>query len=91
VPYQLGGWADDWGCDKPIPDILLKPDGRFWVAGDQVSYLSGWQEGAVLSAHHVIDAIAQPKRRFRAAPAAKVETPGLRKPPSVRRRTRGLP
>jgi monoamine oxidase len=92
VPWQLGGWAEDWGCEKPIPDVLLKPDGQFWVAGDQLSYLSGWQEGAVLSAHHVLDAITQPKRRFRAAPAAAVETPaGLRKPPSTRRRTRGLP
>jgi len=91
VPWQLGGWADDWGCEKPIPDVLLKPDSRFWVSGDQVSYLSGWQEGAVLSAHSILDAITQPKRRFQAAPAA-VQTPaGLRTPPSVRRRTRGLP
>lgn len=97
VPYQLGGWADDWGCKKepgsagPIPNVLLKPDGRFWICGDQLSYLSGWQEGAVLSAHHALDAITQPKRRFQAAPAAVQETPGLRTPPSVRRRTRGLP
>jgi monoamine oxidase len=91
VPWQEGGWADDWGCEKPIPSVFLKPDGRFWVCGDQVSYLSGWQEGAVLSAHHILDAITQPKRRFQAAPTA-VETPaGLRKPPSTRRRTRGLP
>ncbi|HEY2828668.1 MAG TPA: FAD-dependent oxidoreductase, partial [Thermoanaerobaculia bacterium] len=97
VPYQLGGWADDWSCatpdgsGNPIPGALLKPDGQFWIAGDQLSYLSGWQEGAVLSAHHVLDAITQPKRRFQAAPAAIPETPGLRTPPSVRRRTRGLP
>src|SRR5947209_1941632 len=97
VPWQLGGWAEDWSCKtedgkgKPIPDVLLKPDGRFWVSGDQVSYLSGWQEGAVLSAHYILDAITQPKRRFMAAPAA-VETPaGLRTPPGTRRRTRGLP
>jgi monoamine oxidase len=91
VPYQLGGWADDWACDMETYKRLLKAEGRFWVAGDQVSYLSGWQEGAVLSAHHVIDAIAKPKRRLKAAPAAKRETPSTRKPPSIRRRTRGLP
>lgn len=96
VPYQLGGWAEDWGCKQPdgsgnpIPDVLLKPDGNFWIAGDQLSYLSGWQEGAVLSAHHVLDSITQPKRRFKAAPAA-VPAAGERTPPSVRRRTRGLP
>jgi monoamine oxidase len=72
VPYQLGGWADDWGCDNEIPEPLLRAEGRFWVAGDQVSYLSG---------------VAKPK--------ALLETvePGaaIRKAPSVRRRTRGLP
>ena len=60
VPWQLGGWADDWSCDKEIPQTLLDPEPsakRFWVAGDQVSYLSGWQEGAVRSAHHVIAGI----------------------------------
>jgi monoamine oxidase len=91
VPYQLGGWADDWTCDDATYQRLLKPEGRFWVAGDQVSYLSGWQEGAVRSAHHVIDAIAGLKLEKplmkSMAPAA---TP-LRKAPGIRRRTRGLP
>jgi len=91
VPWQLGGWADDWSCDTAIPDVLLKPEGQFWVAGDQVSYLSGWQEGAVRSAHHVISAIAGlpvEKRlpMLTARPAA-----SIRKAPGTRRRTRGLP
>lgn len=89
VPYQLGGWADDWGCDNQIPDALLNADGRFWVAGDQVSYLSGWQEGAVLSAHHAIRGIAglpQLKTTIETAPSAR-----RRQAPNVRRRTRGLP
>jgi monoamine oxidase len=91
VPYQLGGWADDWGCgDNEIPEALLGAEGRFWVAGDQVSYLSGWQEGAVRSANHVVEQIAgvaKPKALFQGV------TPGAatRKAPSVRRRTRGLP
>lgn len=58
VAYQLGGWAD-WECDDAHFDRLLKPEGRFWVAGDQVSYLSGSQEGAVRSAHHVIEGITK--------------------------------
>ena len=92
VPWQLGGWADDWSCEKgkTIPEVLLKPEGHFWVAGDQVSYLSGWQEGAVRSAHHVIARIAgvpEPK------PMLKMMEPrgSIRKAPSTRRRTRGLP
>jgi monoamine oxidase len=92
IPYQLGGWADDWSCDKAIPETLLKPEGHFWVAGDQVSYLSGWQEGAVRSAHHVIAGIAgimaeeTPMLMEGAAPQG-----SIRKAPGTRRRTRGLP
>jgi monoamine oxidase len=90
VPYQLGGWAEDWKCDDTHYERLLKPEGRFWVAGDQVSYLSGWQEGAVLSAHHVIEGVAGLK--LVAAPMLKsAGTPSLRKAPGIRRRTRGLP
>lgn len=97
VPYQLGGWADDWTCantegDSPYHQ-LLKPDGRFYVAGDQVSYLSGWQEGAVRSAHHVIEGISG--RRLTATPMLESAQPkapaSLRKAPGTRRRTRGLP
>jgi monoamine oxidase len=58
VPFIGGGWAE-WDDAKPghrqAYARLLKPDGRFIVAGDQVSYLPGWQEGAVLSAYHVIE------------------------------------
>jgi monoamine oxidase len=94
VPWQLGGWADDWSCDKTIPETLLNAEGRFWVAGDQVSYLSGWQEGAVRSAHHVIEGIAglvtakpKPKMMLRGTePGA-----SIRKAPGTKRRTRGLP
>lgn len=34
---------------------MLTPDldGRFFVVGDQVSTLPGWQEGALMSAEHV--------------------------------------
>ena len=92
VPYQLGGWADDWGCDNKIPKPLLNAEGRFWVAGDQVSYLSGWQEGAVRSAHHVIEGIAGIVRPKQDVMLETVEPEAaIRKAPSVRRRTRGLP
>ncbi len=63
VPFIRGGWAD-WDWSKPehaaAYQRLLAPDKRFFVCGDQVSYLSGWQEGAVLSAHHVVRQITNP-------------------------------
>jgi monoamine oxidase len=95
VPHQLGGWADDWSCDKTIPELLLNAEPsakRFWVAGDQVSYISGWQEGAVRSALHVIGGIAGVRRKSE-KPMLGMAAPGasVRKAPDTRRRTRGLP
>ena len=91
MTVELGGWADDWTCDQPVYNRLLKREGQFWVAGDQVSYLSGWQEGAVRSAHHVIRGIAGlevAKPMLKTMPMAQ---PSTRQAPSIRRRTRGLP
>jgi len=60
VPFQLGGWAD-WSDtnpgDREAYARLLRPDGRFHVVGDQVSTLPGWQEGAMMSAEHVVSQI----------------------------------
>ncbi len=78
VPFQEGGWADwTWeGSQQKAYDRLLEPDKRFQVCGDQVSYLPGWQEGAVLSAHHVVEQIAGIRR---AVPRLKVTAPALRR------------
>ena len=59
VPHLNGGWAD-WQPDQ-VREYrrLLRPDNRVWVCGDQVSYLPGWQEGAILSAHHVVKQIGE--------------------------------
>src|SRR3954454_3213772 len=62
---KRGGWAD-WtfeGGQQQAYDRLLEPDKQFQVVGDQVSYLPGWQEGAVLSAHHVVEQIAGIRRK----------------------------
>lgn len=59
VPFQLGGWAD-WKPADPAHMTaykqLLQPEGddRFYVIGDQISPLPGWQEGAMMSAHYAI-------------------------------------
>jgi hypothetical protein len=58
------------------------------VAGDQVSYLSGWQEGAVRSAHHVIAGISGIRAETPKVVQALTST---RKAPGIRRRTRGPP
>lgn len=69
VPHIGGGWAE-WNPNDPEQAAaykrLLSPDRRFFVGGDQVSYLPGWQEGAVLSAYHVVDAIIGRRKPLKA-------------------------
>jgi monoamine oxidase len=51
VPYNLGGWAE-WSEEgrKTAYPILNEPDGRVYLAGEHLSYLTGWQEGGIESA-----------------------------------------
>ena len=53
VPFQLGAW----GTSSPL--TLLTPDERIAFAGEHLSILQGWQEGAILSAYHAIDLVVQ--------------------------------
>lgn len=63
IPNQLGGFPG-FGQDRTEGRKaylrLLQPDGRFYVIGDQISPLSAWQEGALMSVEHVIKQIAHP-------------------------------
>jgi len=59
IPYSLGCFANNHlATSDPAYAQLDKPQGRTYFAGDYLSHLVGWQEGAVLSAHHAIDRIA---------------------------------
>jgi len=54
---QSGGvalWDPHQAGDNRAYQRLLAPDGRFFVIGDQVSPLPGWQEGAFLSSEHAV-------------------------------------
>ena len=51
VPYALGGWGTS------SPGVLLTPDDSIFFAGEHLSILQGWQEGAILSAYHAIDQV----------------------------------
>jgi monoamine oxidase len=62
VSFTRGAWAiwDSSARNRYYP-ILLKGDHdrRILFAGEHMSYLSGWQEGAVRSAHYAIAQIAR--------------------------------
>lgn len=83
VPFQRGGWADwdpDSTEDRDAYARLLAPDRRFHVVGDQVSHLPGWQEGAMMSAEHVVEQIGG----FRA-----LTVPEILRAPASRKLTQG--
>ncbi|GGL30189.1 flavin monoamine oxidase family protein [Caulobacter rhizosphaerae] len=51
APFNLGGWAE-WGEEgrKAAYPVLCEPDGRIYLAGEHLTYLGGWQAGAIESA-----------------------------------------
>ncbi len=51
MPFALGGWGTS------TPNVLLTEDDRFFFAGEHLSILQGWQEGAILSAYSAIDQV----------------------------------
>ena len=48
VPFQKGGWPGDENLDYSVPERLRSPEGAIYFAGDQLSGLTGWQEGGCL-------------------------------------------
>lgn len=83
IANEGGGWAN-WdpssGDHTKAYARLLAPDRRFFVVGDQVSQLPGWQEGAMMSAQHVVEQIGG--RRL-------LTVPQIRHAPNTRRLIHG--
>ena len=63
MEFQLGGWVSDDAPDFSANSyVLSRSQGRFHMAGDQITFLSGWQEGAILAAHHAVTSIDRQTR-----------------------------
>jgi monoamine oxidase len=59
IPYSLGAFANNRHAECDAAYVQLeKPQGRTYFAGDYLSHLVAWQEGAILSSHHTIERIA---------------------------------
>ncbi|MBW4677556.1 MAG: FAD-dependent oxidoreductase [Desmonostoc geniculatum HA4340-LM1] len=59
IPYQKGGWAN-WQAveDKETHyNGLIQGNKNFYIIGDQLSALPGWQEGAVVSAINAVNRV----------------------------------
>jgi len=62
IPYSLGTGAvfeEDtlWAYNR-----LNQPDGPFFFAADYLTYINGWQEGAIRSAYHAIGNLVASQR-----------------------------
>ena len=59
-PFSRSGWAE-WSAEarRASYQALLDGDGPYFFAGEHVSYVTGWQEGAVLSAHYAVAALGK--------------------------------
>ncbi|NJL37666.1 MAG: flavin monoamine oxidase family protein [Leptolyngbyaceae cyanobacterium SM1_4_3] len=59
IPYSQGGWIEweEAALETAYP-ILNQPDGPLYLAGEHLSYLTGWQEGSILSAHQAVQGIS---------------------------------
>jgi monoamine oxidase len=69
MEFQRMAWANEGDPAFAAPArTLSEPQGRFHMAGDQITFWSGWQEGAVLSAQA---AVASIDRMSRTAPPAR--------------------
>ncbi len=58
MEFAQGGWANE--TDPRFGEnvsVLAKVQGRLQIAGDQMTFLSGWLEGAVLTAWEAVKAI----------------------------------
>ena len=56
VEHSMGGWAEwtDEGRKSAYP-LLCEPSGRLYLAGEHLSYLTGWQAGAIESAWQQVE------------------------------------
>lgn len=62
VPYSLGiaaRYATDQDANYAV---LSEPDGPFYFAGEHLSHVGAWQEGAILAARRAINMLDKRRR-----------------------------
>jgi monoamine oxidase len=62
VPYSLGIGARYQTDRDPNYATLAEPDGPFYFAGEYLSHVGAWQEGAILSARRAINMLDKRRR-----------------------------
>ena len=58
IKYNEASWIRSWGGGRAGYNIILEADGPYYFAGDTVSNVNAWMEGAALSAKRVVQMIS---------------------------------
>jgi monoamine oxidase len=58
MEFARFAWANEGDSSfQAHAEVLATPQGRFHMAGDQITWWSGWQEGAIISALEAVKSI----------------------------------
>jgi monoamine oxidase len=67
VKWNEGSWIATYGGGKEGYETVIQPDGPIYFAGDTISHIVGWQEGAALSARRAVNMISDKVKAARLA------------------------
>jgi monoamine oxidase len=59
VKWNEGSWVLYYGSSPEGYDVVIEGDGPIYLAGDTISNIVGWQEGAALSARRAVGMISE--------------------------------
>jgi len=58
IKWNEASWIRSWGGGRAGYNVIIEADGPYYLAGDTVSNVNAWQEGAALSAKRVVQMIS---------------------------------
>lgn len=59
IKWNEGSWIRSYGGGTAGYDTVIQADGPIYFAGDTISHIVGWQEGAALSARRAVTMIGE--------------------------------
>ena len=67
VEWNEGSWIRSYGGGPSGYDTVIQADGPIYFAGDTISHVVGWQEGAALSGRRAVSMISEKVKAARLA------------------------
>jgi len=67
IKWNEGSWIEKYGGGRSGYETVIQADGPIYFAGDTISHVVGWQEGAALSARRAVGMISDRVKSARLA------------------------